>query len=85
MDDRADSGSKEFHLFILKGTAIVEVKHPGSAIFGNSRFHNRHEVYKVVIKEDINAYDETAGIINESDDINFVLFAIGSFQIGSDA
>lgn len=51
VDDRTDSGSKEFHLFILEGTAIVEVKHSGSAIFGNSRFHDRHEVYKVVIPQ----------------------------------
>ena len=83
MDNRTDSGSKKFHLFIFKGTAIVKVKHARSAIFGNSRFHDRHKVYEVVIIENINTNDETAGIIDESNDRDFMLFAIGSFQVWS--
>ena len=42
------------------------------------------ELVKKAYDEYGNAYNETAGIINESNDINFVLFAVGRFKIWSD-
>lgn len=52
-------------LLIFIGTAIIKVEHPGSAELCNCRFHDRHQVYEVILEKDINANDKTAGIINQ--------------------
>ena len=63
----------------------IKVKKLWSAVPGNSRFDNGHEIYEVIIKKDINADDEAACIINQCDDIYPVLFAIVRLKIRSDA
>lgn len=57
-------GSKEFHLPVLIGTAVIEVKHLRSAILGDRRFHDRHQAHEVIIEKDINAGNKAAGIID---------------------
>ena len=79
MNDRTDTGCKQFHLLVLVAFTIVKVKKLWAAILGNGRLDNRHEIYKVVMKKDVNAHDEAACIINQCNDIYPVLFAIVSF------
>ena len=85
MNDRTDTGCKQFHLFVLVTFSVIKVKKLWSAVPGNSRFDNGHEIYEVIIKKDINADDEAACIINQCDDIYPVLFAIVRLKIRSDA
>ena len=83
MDNRANACSKQLHLLVLIGTAVIKVEHLRSAIFGNSGFHDRHEIYKVIIEKDINADNKAAGIINQSNDINLMFFAVRGCKVRS--
>ena len=64
MNDRTDTGCKQLHLPVLVAFTIVKVKKLRATVFGNGRPDHRHEIYKVIMKKDINADDEAACIIN---------------------
>ena len=75
---------KQFHLSVLIGPAVIDVKKLRPSVLGHGRFHDRHEVYKVIVVKDINTGNETAGIINKSDDVELMLFAIRCFEVRPD-
>lgn len=77
----ADSCRQKFHLFIAVGLAVVKVKHLWTSVLGNSGFDDGHQIYKVVIKEDVNSHNKAAGIINQGDNVNLVLLSVRGFQV----
>ena len=79
MQDGADPCRKQFHLPVTVGFAIVKVEYPGAPILCNSRFDNGHPIYKVVMEEYINTYNEAAGIIDQGGNVYLVFLPVGSF------
>ena len=79
MDDRTDPGCKQFHLLIFIASVIIKVKKLWAAVFCNGRLNDRHKIYKSIVKKDINADNEAAGIINHRNDIYPVFLTIVSF------
>jgi len=82
-DHRSNPGSQKFHLSVLIGGTVIKVENLWFAILGNSRFHNGHKIYEGVVKENIRSKDKSAGIINQRDHINTMLFPVSGFQIGA--
>ena len=81
MDDRANASRNELHLLVAITGAIVYIPDHGTTILSDGGLHNRHKIYEVIIEENIDAGDETAGIIDHGNDIYLVLFTIIGLKV----
>ena len=72
----AKSGSQQTHLFILIWWAIVKVEDLWFPIGCDRIAHDTHQIDKIVIHEDVDTGDHSAGIVQQCDDIGTFLFAI---------
>ena len=84
-DGRADAGRKKLHLFVFVGRSIVKVEHLWLSILGYGRFHDRHKIYKGIIKKYVNSGDEPACVVDQGDHIDAVLFSVIRLKIWSHA
>ena len=82
-DCGSDPGGEEFHLVVLIGGSIVEIEARRPSKLGNGRFYNRHQANEVVVEKDIDTGDEPAGVIDQGDHVNTVLFPVFRLQPGA--
>lgn len=79
-DGGSDPCGEEFHLVVLIGGPIVEIEPYRPAKLRDGRLYYGHQVDEVVIKKDIDTSDKTAGVIDQGDHVNAVLFPVFRFQ-----
>jgi len=79
VDSGTDTGSEQFHLSVLVGRTVIEVKNLWLSILGNCGLYNGHQVDKGVIKEYVSTKDKMTGIIDQGDHIDAMLFTVSRF------
>ena len=82
-DRGADPGGEELHLAVFIGRAVVEIEPGRTAILGHGRFYHGHQVDEVVIKEDVDTGNKPAGVVDQGDHVDAVLFPVLRFQPGA--
>ena len=77
MDGGTDPGGEQFHLSVAEAGTVVKTEKAGTSVFRNGGTDHFHEVHKRIVEKDIRCDNETAGIVNQGDDIKTLLSARG--------